>query len=177
MKTLLSLISLVFISCGMQSGWDSVETPDIEVTTYLRSFEADAYKYGKRNEYSPTFLKKIYFVDALKGDLNGFCHQTFVDIMKTNYIVISRQHWYFMDSAKRKALIYHELVHCTRQIDFSDHLVAISGDLMEYTHELMFGYMDAGYDYTDTLEEKIKNLFNRYTPEGFKWVPEANIKL
>lgn len=97
---------------------------DDVIAPYVEEFSQDATSYNR----TCTKVRDIILSDNVKAGIAGYCQSRFA-------VVLSRTFWATADEWERRTLVYHELGHCSLDLDHTD----------EETLAIMNPYILPGY--------------------------------
>lgn len=82
---------------------------DDVIAPYVEEFSHDATSYNR----TCTKVRDIILSDNVKTGIAGYCQSRFA-------VVLSRTFWATADEWERRTLVYHELGHCSLDLDHTD---------------------------------------------------------
>lgn len=82
---------------------------DAEILPYVEEFLADANYYDQ----GCSRVKDVILSDKVKTGIAGYCQPGFA-------VVLSRPFWEASDEWERRTLVYHELGHCSLNLDHTE---------------------------------------------------------
>lgn len=118
-KLLLCFLCLTLISCGDACEEEVPPTPaeqDAEVQSYIRDFER---RYDVEVDY------EVRLVDGTLTDrleVVGMCNWGWG---KPTLVRLERSFWLSNNQDRRRALVFHELGHCTFKLGHNDHMFPV----------------------------------------------------
>lgn len=108
---LIGTLALFLLSCGDACGEPTPAEQDAEVLSYIIDFER---LYGYTVDY------EVVLVDEQLTDLPGVLATCNYGGGKPTIVRIEREFWLENNANRRRALVYHELGHCSMKLDHND---------------------------------------------------------
>ena len=163
MKNLtLVIMSLIFISCGMNVEKKNVLKIDPAFSQYVDRFESTGGKQIKNLEF--VFGDTSYLDRPGEFTVYGFCQKGTVqkqkllvtEVYEIRKIVINPRIWATLTAADKEQLAFHELGHCVLERGHKNDLIGgRSASIMHQYHNEVSRSYTASYNYY------MKELFNK----------------